>query len=172
MQQVNITTQNRFMIKIDCTKIIDFAFNDEKITKKSINHEVFNEMVLHFEKNGITFIDPSNVTLLYKKSCSKKEDFTNKTLEFGCKWEIKEKDILLFITALKTFGFVSETNTAIIFCVVWEEIHRNINYKVCEHHTTFEMLFARSFNTCETCIVINKPQNKENKWTYTTVRLN
>ena len=37
-------------IKIDCTHTDKFAFNSEKITKETINHEVFNEMVLHFEK--------------------------------------------------------------------------------------------------------------------------
>ena len=144
-------------IKIDCTHTDKFAFNSEKITKETINHEVFSEMVLHFEKNGITFIDTSDVILLYKNSRGKCSTicFTTKTLEFGCTRMIDEEDLTIFITALKSFGFVSENNVTVKFC----------------EYYPFKCNCAYDFNTNKSVKITPSKRKYKNRSHYVTVRL-
>ena len=150
-----------YKIKIGCTSEDELSIKSKRVSKSTINHSVFSQIISHLTRNCIHFVDSENVVILYKtitivNNKGEEFEFTTKTLEFACKREIEECEFKNFITILKSLGFSSDCGTTIKFC-------GNLNT-----NNIYEYNFSTEENIANT--IADKHQ--KNKSRYSTIKLN
>ena len=148
---------HRYKIKIGCTSEDELSIKSKRVSKSTVNHSVFSQMVSHLNRNCIDFVDSDNIVLLYKtisivNNKGEEFEFMTKTLVFECKREIDECEFKNFIIIIKSLGFSSDCGTSIRF-------YDNMN-----------SLYEYNFNT-EEAIAKSTDTHNKNRSRYNIIKL-
>lgn len=99
----------KYIIKIDCTHINNFAFNNKYITKANIFSQNPPDLALGYLTSIFPFIE--SIAIVHKRV----KGFTKKSLDFFCynEDELRDEEFINFITVVKKMGFsaVNENTT-------------------------------------------------------------
>lgn len=159
----------KYIIKINCTRKNDLAFNNKDIVKKKRNVSQ-NPSDLTLGNISCIFPNIKSIKILYKTFIKNNndnelsdDDYTTKTLEFYYENddELSDDDFIHFIEVLKKLGFHSENNTKVRYVKIINDIDG-----LRQKHVVSKIIYFTSLKKIK--IVPQKGPRKPNRSKYMT----